>query len=250
MNPRKMVGPKAPALKYDLLTAINLVGLHGSGADQVSMQRLSTLITARYNWRRDELSVGQRDMARMFSVTERTIKREVKRWTDSRVLVSTRQGVRGRVGAYRLNILELYRLSEPYWTAVGPDYAQRMTEFWSSETSTVVQLPTRAHDQVVGEPTSSWGAICARIRQTSPDKAANWLRQLVFIEDDGLTYKVGAKSAFVARYIETHLGAELCAAIHMELGTGRRLQISLDSEKLPLPLKPQDSSASRALEIR
>ncbi len=227
MTPTKLVGRNASVLKYDLLTAVNLIGLHGSSAEQVSMQRLSTLITTRYNWRRDELSVGQRDMARMFGVTERTIKREVKRWTDSEILVCSRSGVRGRVGAYRLNLLEIYRRSEQLWSAVGPDYVERMAEFWSEDRPKVVPLVPKQQEQPSEASRTSWGGICARLQQTAPEKAANWLRQLVFVGDDGANYRLEAKSAFVARYIETHLGAELNAAIQLEVGMGRRLVVSV-----------------------
>ncbi len=73
------------------------------------------LITARYNWRLDEFTVGQRDLARMWNVTDRTVKREIKYWLERKMVICKRQGVRGRVGAYRLNYPEIYRLSEPYW---------------------------------------------------------------------------------------------------------------------------------------
>ena len=43
------------------------------------MLRLIALITARYNWQRDELSVGQSEMARIWGVHDRTVKREVRR---------------------------------------------------------------------------------------------------------------------------------------------------------------------------
>ena len=44
MEQIKHVGPRAGALKYDLLTALMLTGLHGSSTVQTSMARLSLLI--------------------------------------------------------------------------------------------------------------------------------------------------------------------------------------------------------------
>jgi len=78
---RKLTGPQAGSLKYDLLTALSVVGLHGSPTLQCSMLRLSAMVTARYNWRLDEISIGQAELARIWGVNERTVKREMKRLT-------------------------------------------------------------------------------------------------------------------------------------------------------------------------
>ena len=37
------------------------------------------LITTRYNWQRDELTMGQGEIARLWSVDDRTVKREMAR---------------------------------------------------------------------------------------------------------------------------------------------------------------------------
>ena len=96
MNPLRLTGPEAGVIKYDLLTALSVAGLNGSPTLQTSLMRLIAAVTSRYNWRADELSVGQRDLARMWSVNERTVKREIKRLTDAQLLICTRGGVRGR----------------------------------------------------------------------------------------------------------------------------------------------------------
>jgi len=56
------------------------------------MLRLISVVTARYNWRNDELSIGQRDMARLWAVNERTVKREMKRLTEANILWGLGQG--------------------------------------------------------------------------------------------------------------------------------------------------------------
>jgi len=116
----KRVGPKASALKYDLLTALTVTGLHGTPTEQTSCLRLTALITARYNWRLDEVCVGHEALAQMWAVNTRTVKREMKRLMDWGVLLCIRPGVRGRVGAYRLNYARIYELSRPVWAQVGP----------------------------------------------------------------------------------------------------------------------------------
>lgn len=140
LDVKRMSGPKAGSMKYDLLTALSVTGLAGSLTLQASMTRLIALVTARYNWRLDEVSVGQRDLAKMWSVKERTVKREMKRLTDSKVLIQLRAGVRGRVGAYRLNYTEIWKQSEPLWKNVGPDFAERMAEFTPRDKVTVVKV--------------------------------------------------------------------------------------------------------------
>ena len=128
MDAKRYTGPQAGSQKYDLLTALSVAGLSGSPGFQTSMLRLVALVTARYNWGRNELTVGQREMARLWSVDERTVKREIKRLTAASILLQLRPGVRGRVAAYRLNIAEIHRLSAPVWDRVGPDYADRMAQ--------------------------------------------------------------------------------------------------------------------------
>ncbi len=76
MLSRKPVGQQASVIKYDVLTAVGAFALSQPKGKQVLCQRLMTLITARYNWARNELAVGQREIAHMWNVDERTVKRE------------------------------------------------------------------------------------------------------------------------------------------------------------------------------
>jgi hypothetical protein len=77
MQTASIVGRNAAAHKYDILTAIGTYALSKGKHEQRLVLRLITLITARYNWGRDELAVGQREIARLWSVDERTVKREM-----------------------------------------------------------------------------------------------------------------------------------------------------------------------------
>ncbi|MBM7070406.1 hypothetical protein IU397_22950 [Actibacterium sp. 188UL27-1] len=226
----RAMGPNAGSLKYDILTAISVTGMNGPPVQQVSMARLGLLITARYNWRREELSVGQRDMARMWNVTERTVKREIKRWTESKLLICKRAGVRGRVGAYRLNLPELFRISGPFWAAVGPDFAERMAGLNPVQEATVVKVDFSQADAVEDSPIpkGSWRAVLHRLRQLHPESYANWMASVSFISDDGRHVTLGTQTKFAARYIETHLMAELSEAIETELGPFRRVILIVD----------------------
>lgn len=230
MDAKKLTGPKAGSLKYDLLTTLAVAGLHGSPGFQTSMLRLTALVTARYNWRLDEVSVGQRDMARMWCVNERTVKREIKRLTAASILICKRQGVRGRVGAYRLNYAEIYRQSQAVWAMVGPDFEERMAEFVPEVGTSVVKVDFGGGAAVeVEEPvgkTPGWRHVLRRLKERSPNLYANWYSNLQLERaDEGVMY-LQAPTKFVARYVETHLMTELVGAIEAELGPVERIVFS------------------------
>jgi DNA-binding Lrp family transcriptional regulator len=219
----KHVGARAGALKYDLLTALNIAGLHGSPTEQTSLMRLMLLITARYNWRVEEVSVGHAELARLWAVNNRTVKREMKRLLEMGVITCIRPGVRGRVGAYRLNYRRIYALSQPCWSAIGPDFEDRMMEM--SGARTVVKVDFNAaqtpHLKPVSDeiPAGSWGAVRRRLKAEHPTLFESWFAKLVqdTIEDHTLTLR--APNRFVSRYIETHFATKLARAVDAEMPT-------------------------------
>ncbi len=217
-------------MKYDVLTALSVTGLHGSPAQQISMARLCALITARYNWKLDHFCVGQPEMARMWHVTERTVKREIKKWVDDRLLICVRKGVRGRVGAYRLNILKVFEVSRDVWPAVGTDYAERMAELDPAQGSSVVKVDFTKADHHVPPPDegTSWFAVSERLKTLHPEKHRNWFAPLRFVSDEGGRYTLAARSGFVVRYLETHFSAVMNEAVQAEVGVGRRIVFIVD----------------------
>jgi len=235
MQTKRYTGINAGSLKYDLLTALTVTGLHGSPGLQATMIRLTALITARYNWAQDELSVGQRDMARMWNVNERTVKREVKRCLDAKILICKRQGVRGRVGSYRLNLPEIYRLSQPHWDSVGPDFVERMQESdprqqVTPETPKVVQVnfaPVPMEEPQAEEtpPRGRWRQVTRRLKELQPQLWTSWFSKLQFLSEDGRVICLKAQNRFSSQYIMTHLDQMLHEAIEAEFGPGFRLQI-------------------------
>lgn len=222
---RRLAGPGAGVAKYDVLTALGLIGMYGDGPSQGSMLRLITAVTARYNWRADELVIGQRDLARLWGVAERTAKREIKRLTGLRVLVVKRPGVRGRVASYRLNLGEIARLSQPMWDRVGPDFAERMAAHEPSAAKVVrLDFAREDPDEPAGQG-GTWRAVRARLRAEDPASFANWYAHLTYVAHDGLEVRLRAATPFVGRYVETHLARPLAAAIEAELGGFDRLRI-------------------------
>lgn len=231
-----LTGPSAGTQKYDLLTALSVAGLHGKPVFQMSMMRLIALVTARYNWRSNEVSIGQRDLARMWNVNERTVKREMKRLIDTDILVCTRAGVRGRVGAYRLNFETVKRLSDPLWESVGPDFQKRMqiqpiglsdkvvkVNFGTASQQT---LPTTPPQKITGEK-GTWLAVQHRLNDEDQTIYSSWYKHLSFkaYEDGEIT--LNAPNKFITTYIETHLLPPLARALRAEFSVVHKIRISI-----------------------
>ncbi len=229
MGANRLTGPGAGSEKYDVLTAIAVAGLSGSPQQQSTMLRLIALITARYNWAMDELSVGQREMAAMWSVDERTVKREVKRMTTAQLLLQKRAGVRGRVAVYRLNLAQLYSLSEPVWRKVGPDFADRMDQRSPKPAppdAKVVHIDFQARSLQKDSGTDGWQRVLSHLHDQSPTSVAAWFSKLQVVTqaDDHLALRAPTK--FIAQYVQTHLLTMLTGAVHAELGRMVAVEVS------------------------
>lgn len=186
----------------------------------------------------DEFCVGQRDLARMWNVTERTVKREIKYWLETQVVICKRRGVRGRVGAYRLNYPEIYRQSEPYWAAVGPDFQARMAETNPMQQSKVVAIdfrstpsspPPEAAESDDHAAPKTWRATCQRMRNLHPAHYQNWIGLLSFGGDDGESISLYANNQFVAHYVQTHLTGLIMEAVEATLGPRRRIAVRVSA---------------------
>lgn len=223
-NSIRATGPGAGSLKYDILAGLSVAGLAGSPLVMTSMTRLISLLTARYDWNRDELRVGQREMARMWSVNERTVKREIKRLTEARILVCTRPGVRGRVATYRLNMARVLELSEPSWSLIGSDFERRMAERFAAKPVKVVSLSdyvSAKSPPIDTNDLSPWSRVRSRLADADPAVFAAWFDRLEFEAFSGGLLTLRAPSRFVERYIETHLAPHLRSAAEAEFGTIR-----------------------------
>lgn len=233
MELKRLTGAEAGSLKYDVLTAMAIAGLHGTATQQTSMIRLIALVTARYNWRNDELTVGQRDMARMWNVNERTVKREIKRLTNANILICKRQGVRGRVGAYTLNIAKLGSISKKNWTAVGPDFDDRMSKNISQNNAKVVKvdfgtkLVAQTQDDTKVQASGTWQSVLQSLKSTDAASYSNWYARLTLKSNKAGTVELLAPNKFVANYIQTHLNTPLHRALEKEFGTINEVRISV-----------------------
>lgn len=217
MQIRKPVGRMASARKYDLLAAMGAHALATGKGRQRSVLRLMTLITARYNWTIDELAVGQREIARLWAVDERTVKREMARLRAMGWLKVKRQGARGRVTEYSLNIARVLEDTEAQWAAIGPDFEHRLgaAEGQGPAPGNVVAMPLRAGASVTPpdlSDASEWALAQGLLHGEDPATYQTWFAALSRGRRDGGRLTLTAPSRFHASYVNTHLTARLSAA--------------------------------------
>ncbi|MEL6587031.1 MAG: DnaA N-terminal domain-containing protein [Pseudomonadota bacterium] len=201
-----------------------MIGLHRGGATHPTVLRLIAAVTARYNWRLDELSMCQRDMARMWGVSERTAKRDVKAWIAERWVLQKRTGVRGRAGAYRLDLVEISRQAAPLWALIGPDFAERMAPVPITE-NVIRPVFGTVEDTEPADARGTWRAVSRRLRDVDAAMHGAWIAPLVVAEQGEGCLTLRAPSRFAAHYISTHLMGPLQEAATAELGPTIRLQV-------------------------
>ncbi|MGB5863178.1 MAG: hypothetical protein WBG95_02665 [Sulfitobacter sp.] len=211
MNVAPLAKRGISARKYDVITAIGAFALSRNKHDQRLMLRLITLVTARYNWARDELAVGQREIARLWSVDERTVKREMAKLRAMGWLVVHRQGARGRVTQYGLAIPEILESTRAIWPLVGPDFDMRLQD--DPVSPDVVPLPVKGS---VPRPSiddgSEWALAQAILHTEDQGLYASWLHALTRADRAGGRLILRAPSRFHAAYVQTHLNARVLAA--------------------------------------
>lgn len=215
MQIRKPVGPMASARKYDLLTALGAFALSRGKSEQRMTLRLMTLVTARYNWARDELAVGQREIARLWSVDERTVKREMARLRACGWLRVTRQGARGRVTQYSLDIGRILEDTQDQWPAIGPDFVQRLGGPDPAAPTNVVPIRMREGAAVPAPDLSAgteWALAQGVLHGENPATYQTWFAGLVRLRRDGARLVLAAPSRFHGSYVQTHLLGTLLAA--------------------------------------
>lgn len=212
MLARKPTGRGASALKYDLLTAMGSFALSQKKGSQILVFRLLTLITARYNWQRDQLAIGQREIAKLWDVDERTVKREMAKLRAMGWLVLKRQGARGRVSEYGISVERILEDTEPRWQAVGPDFVYRLSQ--EEEPSTNV-VPLRAGQGAPKPDTSDgteWSLAKALLHEEDAATYSSWIAALERADRENGRLTLKAPSRFHATYVLTHLKARLLSA--------------------------------------
>lgn len=205
MLTQKAVGRKDSAIKYDIITALGAHALACGKHEQRLVLRLITLITARYNWQRESLTVGQREIARLWSVDERTVKRDMAKLRALGWLVVKRQGARGRVTEYSLDSDSIFEKTRPQWPLIGPDFELRLGA-QDAETAKVLPLSPRTHASPpsVSDGTE-WALAQAVLYSEDSLLYGNWFHALKRADRAGGRLVLQAPTRFHASYVQTHL---------------------------------------------
>lgn len=207
------VGRGAGARKYDILTALGAYALAQDKHMQRRVLRFLTLMTARYNWARNHLAVGQREIARLWAVDTRTVKREMAALRAVGWIEVKRQGARGRVTEYALNLPLILSHTQAQWEAVGPDFALRMSGPDAPETTNVVPLPVQGVCAPKQDGTV-WRLAQALIHGEDPGLYASWIAGLALSEHQAGRVTLKAPSRFHGAYVQTHLERRILKALN------------------------------------
>lgn len=199
---RRATGRNAAVMKYDILSALGAHGCAGDKHRQRLVLRLITLIVARYNWISDEISVGQREMAALWSIDERSVKRDLARLRDLGWLVQKRPAARGRVAVHGLGLARILEGTGPDWARVGPDFVERMTGQAAPAPEAAAQSNVISFPLPVGEG-GLWPRVQSLLHREDPHLYAAWFAALA-ADQAGDCLRVVAPSRFHADYLRTN----------------------------------------------
>lgn len=223
-GPARAVAP-GPAAKYEIMAGLAAAAL-AEGRERTAL-RLLLLLLRRYNWATDALSIGRAEIAALWGVDERTVRRELARFRLGGWLVLKRPARRGRVALYGLG-----PALRPGARAAPPGAGGQVVAFPRGE-----ERPGLAGDEVAG----LWAAMRSRLARWDPDVTRTWFAGLsARATPDALV--LVAPTAYAARWILLQHGARLRAALEAEGGGNRRLLVegpgpadSLECEASPRP---------------
>lgn len=226
MQIARPVGRQAASRKYDLLTALGVHACRGDKHLQRLTLRFITLIVARYNWQTDQISVGQREIAALWGVDERTVKRDMARLRALGWLVQHRAAVRGRVATHGIDIAAILSATAPDWDAVGPDFADRMRgpSDAPAQPTNIVAFPPQAAPPLAPDA-GLWARAQARLMAEDAALYAAWFKPLAEIAIGGGVVELAAPSRFHASFVMTHHLARLLGALRREDGTIRNVTV-------------------------
>jgi len=221
---RKAVGRGSATYKYDLLTVLGTYALSQDKTLQRQTLRLICLITARYNWQSDTLSIGQEEIAKLWSVDPRTVKREMAAFRARGWLIERRAAARGRVAVHGLGIRRILEDTRLVWERVGPDLVQRLDgDAPSGGAADVKVIPFPQPDgPEAGQAGPVWAAVADLLRAEDAGRYRAWFAPL-HAEWRDYELLLEAPSDFHARYIETHFLARIEAALARVAPGGRAL---------------------------
>lgn len=160
--------------------------------------------------------MGQKEIAKLWSVDERTVKREMAKLKSKGWLSVKRAGARGRVTLYGFNLDLLLKETQPEWQKIGPDFVTRLTEMTGVTAQNMHEtnvVPFAANISAPVNDGSVWAAAAAVLYASDNTIFAAWLQQLEDAGRDGHCLTLMAPTKFHATYVETHLSELLLRAI-------------------------------------
>lgn len=221
----RAVGRDAGSKKYDILSAMMAHALAGDQHLQRLVLRLMALITARYNWQRDELTIGQREISRLWCVDERTVKRDMARFRSLGWVVVKRQGARGRVSVLGLDIERILLDTRQEWPNIGEDFVTRLDGPPAASVPDQTVVPFRRADIPAGP--GAWSTARAHLAAEDPTLFDAWFAGLHDGGVHGDCLTLIAPSKFHATYLRTHFMARLRIAV--QRADGRIGQLRIES---------------------
>ena len=211
MLARKPLGQGAASKKYDLLTALGAHACAGTKHRQKLILRFMTLVTARYNWQREELSIGRAELARLWQVDERTVKRELAKLKEAGWLEVRRAAARGRVAVYAIDWGRVLEATRGEWGHIGPDFIDRLSALSAApeeqSLSTVVAFPAAPAGEGV------WDRARSLAHRADPAFYASWLAP---VECAGLAQgilELVAPTGFHAQYLNSQAADRLLQTV-------------------------------------
>ncbi|WP_300042681.1 DnaA N-terminal domain-containing protein [uncultured Paracoccus sp.] len=216
------VGREAAAKKYDLLSAMMAHALAGDQNRQRLILRLMSLITTRYNWQRNELTMGQREMARLWCVDERTVKRDMARLRATGWVIVKRQGARGRVSVLGLDLERIMLDTRAEWDHIGPDFVERAGGPAPVGDTTVVPFRPRP---AVDPGQGVWRQACRQLAAEDPVLFQTWLAALTEAGQDQGVLTLLAPTRFHASYVATHLLGRVLTALRRADASVRSVRV-------------------------
>jgi hypothetical protein len=225
MQLARPVGREAASRKYDILSALVAFALSRDKHIQRQVLRVMSLITTRYNWQRDELTMGQGEIARLWSVDDRTVKREMARLRAQGWLVLKRQGARGRVSSYGIDLNRMLEDTRPAWPLIGEDFIARLepAEVSVGQGGSNV-VPLRPVTLPVADG-SIWADAQALLCAEDAASYGAWLHVLVQSGQEENCLTLVAPTRFHATYVGTNLKDRVLGALRQIDPSVRDVQV-------------------------
>ncbi|HRO16329.1 MAG TPA: DnaA N-terminal domain-containing protein, partial [Paracoccus sp. (in: a-proteobacteria)] len=164
---------------------------------------------------RDELTMGQAEIARLWAVDERTVKRDMARLRELGWVVVKRPGARGRVSVLGLGLDRILLDTRPAWPNIGPDFLDRMGGR-AAETAGAGEGTTVVPFRRTPAPTpdsETWAAACALLAAEDRAVFQAWIAPLADAGVEAGQLILLAPSRFHASYVLANLRERLLTAL-------------------------------------